>query len=88
MEIQKSKAAKDFYEKAQNLLSDLYSRWSDEKEYEDIKDYQKPLDPIATKCGVIITKMTKRPFGCQFTVDGKTFSFFITSGWVEYKRIA
>ena len=88
MEIQKSKAAKDFYEKAQNLLGDLYSRWLDERGYEDIKDYQKPLDPIAKECGVVITKMTKRPFGCQFTVDGKHFSFNVGLTWVQYKRIA
>ena len=88
MKEQKSKAAADFFQKAQNLLLYLKSRWLEEKEYEDIRDYQKRLDPIAKECGVVITKMTKRPFGCEFTVDGKTFRFNAGLTWVEYKRIA
>ena len=85
---EKSKAAEKFYREAKEVLIDLYSRWQDEKQYENIKDYQNSLNPIAKQFGVVITKMTKRPFGCEFTVDGKTFRFNASATWVEYKRIA
>lgn len=52
-------------------MSSLYSRWQDEKEYEDINDYQLPLKTLLEKHGVIITQMLKRPFGFKMTMDGK-----------------
>lgn len=55
-------------ENFQNTIFNLYDRWQDEHEYEDIKDYAKPLENIVSK---IIGKdielaMTKRPFGFKF----------------------
>lgn len=41
----------------------LYSRWLDERQYEDINDYAAPLRPIVEATGGKIAKMTKRPFG-------------------------
>lgn len=83
-----SKAALDFYNAAEHTMGNLFSRWMDESQYEDINDYQKPLNPIAEKCGVKIVKMTKRPFGCIFAVDGKEFQLKINSkGYYEYRWI-
>jgi len=76
-----------FCNNAEKTMNYLYARWLDEKEYEDINDYRKPLEPIAQSCGVIITSMNKRPFGCTFTVAGKTFQLFANSKSYGYKRI-
>jgi hypothetical protein len=87
MEEQTSQNALKFFNLAETEFSYLYQRWQDEKEYEDIRDYQKPLDSIARPCGVVITKMNKSPFGCNFTVDGKTFAVKITATKYSYIRI-
>ena len=84
---QPSPQALAFFNQAEKTLSYLYERWQDEKEYEDIKDYQKPLNSIAETAGVVITKMNKRPFGCNFTVDGKTFVLKMTARQYSYQRI-
>ena len=87
MTEQKSPNALKFFNLAATEFSYLYERWQDEKEYENIKDYQKLLDSIAQPCGVVIIKMNKRPFGCNFTVDGKTFAIKMTATKYSYIRI-
>ena len=82
-----SSKALAFFNQAEETIVNLYCRWQDEKEYEDIKDYQKPLNSIADAAGVAITKMNKRPFGCNFTVDGKTFVLKMTARQYSYQRI-
>jgi hypothetical protein len=84
---QPSKNALDFYEKAEDVFANLKSRWQEESEYEDINDYKLPLEPIAKETNVIITKMTKRPFGCEFTTDGRTFKISLNDRSYLYKRI-
>jgi hypothetical protein len=75
-----AKTADAFVVRASDMLGYLYSRWQDEREYEDIKEYQLPLDKIATEfVGLKITRMNKRPFGCDFTVDGQKFRAAVTS---------
>jgi hypothetical protein len=76
--------ALDFFNQAEKTFINLYFRWQDEYEYEDIKDYQLPLNSLATKCGVSITKMNKRPFGCDFSVAGKNFTIKVTSRSYSY----
>ena len=80
--------ALNFFNKAQATFEMLYDRWQDEKAYEDINDYQKPLESIARECGITITKMTKRPFGCHFSVDNKIFALSLSAKSYSYKRIA
>ncbi len=84
-----TKEALIFYNAAGETLADLIGRWADEKEFEDIKDYQKPLNPIAEQAGVTITKMTAKPFGCQFTTpNGKLFKLTMTmKGIYAYKEM-
>ena len=78
-----------FYYDCEKTLINLFCRWQDEKDYEDIADYAAPLKPIADKAGVVIIKMNKRPFGCDFTVSGKTFRLSLNArGTLAYKRIA
>lgn len=84
---QPSVNAKNFFEKAENTITDLFLRWKDESEYEDIKDYKLPLESIAKKHNVVITRMSKRPFGCEFTTDGRTYKLTMTGKTYLYKRI-
>ena len=87
-------------ENFQDTIFNLYDRWQDELEYEDIKDYAKPLENIVSR---IIDKdikltMTKRPFGFKFrsnyaftTKTGETviktgeIAFIAKSNWLSYK---
>lgn len=80
--------ANRFFEEAQETIGNLFARWQDEREYENIVDYQKPLDPIAERCGVVIQSMTKQPFGCRFTVGGRTYVLMHTFSSYSYKRVA
>ena len=80
--------ASDFFNKVHPVLENLYERWYYEKEYEDIKDYQKPLEPIARSRGIRIIKMTKRPFGFVFQINHRNFQAFVSmtkSGWKSTK---
>lgn len=84
---QPSKNAADFFHGSVDKFSYLYNRWQDEMEYEDINDYQLPLNPIAKKFGVTILKMNKKPFGCDFTVDSKTYKITVSATRMQYRRI-
>ena len=84
----------------ENTIFSLYDRWQDERGYEDIKDYAKPLENIVSR---IIGKdikltMTKRPFGFKFrsnyaftTKTGEKviktgeIAFIAKSNWLSYK---
>lgn len=85
---QPSKNAMNFFTKAEATMTNLAGRWLDESKYEDINDYKKPLIPIAKKTNCEIVKMNKRPFGCNFTTDGRTYVLKISGTRYEYKRIA
>ena len=77
-----------FFDDAYELIGELYGRWLDEKDYEDIYDYRAPLAKIAEKHGVTITKMTKKPFGFAFTTPQGTYVATARLGSVSYKRIS
>jgi hypothetical protein len=62
-----------FLNEITETMSYLYGRWQDEKEYEDINDYQKPLKSLLEKHNVTIVKMTKRPFGFRMIMEGKSW---------------
>ena len=55
------------------IMANLAERWADEKEYENIEDYRKPLLSHCETHGVTITKMLKEPFGCELTADGYSY---------------
>ena len=70
--------AVNFYNDAESTISYLAQRWSDEKEYENIDDYKKPLEEMAEKSGVKIQKMIKKPFGCLFSVENQEFQLSLS----------
>ena len=79
----------EFWEKIGDLVGNLMCRWQDEKEYEDINDYQKVLESEMPQ-GWKIKKMTKRPFGFHFTI-GTDAVYAITmsaNGSYAWKRVS
>lgn len=51
------------------FFANLYCRWEDEKEYENIEDYGKAmLSALPTNTKLI--KATKKPFGVVFSLEG------------------
>lgn len=65
-----------------NTFVNLYQRWLDECQYEDIKDYAKVLLQKITEIlpkGTETTFVggTKRPFGVKFKEDGKTYHVWL-----------
>ncbi len=83
----KSTNASAFFDFAGPLLTTLYGRWQDERGHEAIGDYAAPLQPIAEKCGCVIVRMNSRPFGCDFTTNGRTYKMTINNSQMGYKRI-
>jgi len=70
-----------------NLMISLAGRWSDEKDYENINDYAAPIVQKLSP-GFLMTKMTKRPFGFQFTLDNNaTYAYFVTAKTLGWKRV-
>ena len=56
------------YDKYVDFFVNLYSRWQDEKEYEDFADYEKVLKEKITE--LPIKSATKRPFGIKYDYEG------------------
>lgn len=75
-----NKTALNFFHKALDRMGYLASRWMDESQYEDINDYKANLQKFIDEnnLGVTITKMSKRPFGCEFTVNGEPLRYRYT----------
>ena len=71
-----------------DIINYLYWRWRAEKGYEDINDYQKPLEGTAKEFGVVIVKMNRRPFGFNFVADGRTYQFLAKSRSNEFRRLS
>lgn len=78
-----------FVNKATETLSYLWSRWQDEKEYENIADYIKPLETMLAEQGINpgICTMTKRPFGIKINMGGKVYQVKVTSKEISWQRI-
>jgi hypothetical protein len=79
--------ALQFFEKLQNLMMNLYSRWQDEKDYEYINDYGVNKKYVAEIGGEFI-KMNKRPFGFVYKLENAIYQVIVRSSRYEYKRIA
>lgn len=76
-----------FYNDAEEQMTYLAGRWQDEKDYEDLNDYMKPLQLIAERAGVELISMTSSPFGVNFRVGDRRFHAFVRlNGSYEYVR--
>lgn len=64
-------------EKVGNCFFNLYDRWRDESEYEDINQYGdviiKTINNQFPQFGASLVASTKRPFGVKINLDGQKF---------------
>ena len=64
-------------EKVGNCFFNLYDRWRDESEYEDINQYGdaiiKAINDQFPQFGASLIASTKRPFGVKINLDGQKF---------------
>lgn len=86
-EIRKQLAA-TLFKDIKDVIDNLYCRWQDEKQYEDIKDYQKPLASFLTKAQATDVKMNKKPFGFTCKIGDAIYQYTRTSREYGYSRIA
>lgn len=54
-------------------LTDLFFRWLDEHEYENIDDYLKVIQKVEPRA----YEMTEEPFGVKVKIEGKTTCFIV-----------
>lgn len=75
------------FDQMADLLLSLQSRWQDESKYEDISDYGKVIAANLPE-GFMLTKMTKRPFGFEFSIGtGAVYVMQTTSRQLSWKRV-
>ena len=64
-------------EKVGNCFFNLYDRWRDESEHEDISQYGdviiKTINNQFPQFGASLVASTKRPFGVKINLDGQKF---------------
>lgn len=76
-----------FAAKIEQLFMNMYDRWLDEKDHEDIKEYG---DRLARELpeGWKVEGMTKRPFGVKFSIGTDAlYTIYLTSTAYGWKRI-
>ena len=88
LEQERKEKALQLFERLQNLMVYLYSRWQDEKDYEDINDYGVNIKKYVAEIGGEFVKMSKRPFGFIYKLADATYQVIVRSSGYEYKRIA
>ena len=88
LNAQSVESGKPFFTACVDLLCRLWSRWQDEKEYENIADYAGPLQQHAKEAGVRIVRMSKVPFGVIYvTPDGEEYLAYVKSRTCGYRRV-
>jgi hypothetical protein len=73
----------------QKFFSYLYSRWQDEKEFEDIEDYKKAVQTRVPESWTVLS-MTKQPFAFTFSLEnapGSVFRFRMNSRSMAFDHI-
>ena len=82
------KKINEFFARIEPLILNLYSRWHDEKEYENINDYEDVIHKTMP-LGFSIIKMSKRPFGFTFDIGtGAVYQIKTNGKTIEWKRIS
>jgi hypothetical protein len=67
-----------YNEQVSNTFANLWNRWQDEKEYEDINEYAKVLHGAINKIDeCMLFKATKKPFGVKVYRAGQLIHFFM-----------
>lgn len=88
LEQERKETALKLFNDLEGLMSALYGRWLDEREFESIDDYSVNIKKHIVGIGGEFVKMVKRPFGFVYTLGGATYQITINSSRYDYKRIA
>ena len=79
-------------ESMEEILAYLYSRWVDEKEYEDFNDYTAKMKTnfdaaivVNDANNAVFVKAQKRPFGFCFDFEGWQVVISITTKTLKWK---
>lgn len=67
-------------------LGYLWSRWQDEKEYEDFGEYEKVLRTLVPE-GFTFVKSSKRPFGMRVSYSGIHAVVTVTGRSIGWKIV-
>jgi hypothetical protein len=70
----------------QSLLGNLWARWQDEKEYEDINEYGMRIAKDFPE-GWKLIKSSKRPFGVVVQIEAEHWQISVTGRSISYKRV-
>lgn len=80
------KVVGEFVNKNVQLIGNLWGRWQDEKEYEDINEYGARIAKEFPE-GWKLVKTNKRPFGVVIAIGEEHHQIAATSREIKWKRI-
>lgn len=83
---ERMKLAEKIYKKSQNMIVNLFSRWSCEKEYEDFNEYIQAVKSYLEKFPIEFLRMTKS-FKITYRLDNCVYEMGIERKTYFYKRI-
>ncbi len=82
----RAKLMDDFVTRVENRLTYLYSRWQDEKAYEDFLDYRTEMEKIVPE-GFSFVSAKRRPFGMSVSYGPYKFEVSVKAKSIQWKRI-
>lgn len=75
---QKDQVAINVTKSVQKLMSNLYTRWREEKKHEKFSDYEKKMQEEVSKIkGVDFIKGIQCPFGFIFKISNKSYNITV-----------
>lgn len=80
--------ATQIFEEMQTLMEHLWSRWQDEREYEDFGDYVDKMKDAVVKFDCFFIKAQKKPFGFTYKLSDAIYQIEISKTTYRYLRIA
>lgn len=79
--------AEEIWKSCEIRVSYLFSRWQDEKEYEDFNEYVKVMKQLIEELGGKFIKGYKRPFGFSYELNGQKFQITINKKNYSYRNL-
>jgi len=86
-EQKRKETALKLYNDLNGIMNNIYERWLDEKEYEDINEYAVLFQPKVEEVGGQFIGMTKKPFGFKYVLEDATYHVYVSGSTYGYKRI-
>lgn len=73
------------YEEVADLVQNLYGRWLDEGQYEDIADYGNVIAKELARHNFTLVAMKKKPFGFTFKISESSPEYTIKVTTTKYQ---